>query len=250
MKTKFVFLFLIISISCFSQWEQCPLYGGSVISLAMDSNYIYAGTFQGGIYVSADYGQTWQSRNNGLPKNTNVYSILIRGNDVFIGTNGNIYKSTDHGNNWFPSSSGIPFQSGEGVISIIQKDSLLFISFDSGEFGVYKSIDNGLNWQASNNGFDSIPMIISIIANDSAVFAGSNKGIYKSIDNGNHWFLSNNGLPNSSYLTCFSFLIKDSMIFASIRYGESNINNGVYKSTDGGNYWTISSNGIPYNSYP
>ena len=47
-----------------------------VLSLAVNDNNIFAGTFGGGVFLSTDNGTSWSAVNAGL-KNEYIYSLLL-----------------------------------------------------------------------------------------------------------------------------------------------------------------------------
>ena len=60
MKKLFTLAYFLLSFQIsFSQWEECNngLYGASVLCMAVNGNNIYAGTYNGGIFLSTDNGE-------------------------------------------------------------------------------------------------------------------------------------------------------------------------------------------------
>ena len=61
----------------------------------------------GGIYVTTDYGTSWNDFNNGLTTNS-IYSIAVSDNAVFTGTGGSgIFFTMDDAANWVDVSEGL-----------------------------------------------------------------------------------------------------------------------------------------------
>jgi len=69
--------FLAVSVTAHGQWMQCPgPYGGSLNALASDGYGLFAGTYQGGFYVTTNSCANWLQRNNGLSNLTiNVFML-------------------------------------------------------------------------------------------------------------------------------------------------------------------------------
>lgn len=69
-------------------WTQTALSSGSVMAMQTYGNYIIAGTWNNGIYVSSDEGASWIQKNEGL-SGQNIISLAISGNTIFAGTESN-----------------------------------------------------------------------------------------------------------------------------------------------------------------
>ena len=86
--------------------------GKKVLALETDSNYVFAGSlnegsnnnYWGGIFVSSNYGSSWNI-SSGLPNYYTLYSIKNIGSGILAGGN-QIWYSTNNGNNW-TSISGV-----------------------------------------------------------------------------------------------------------------------------------------------
>jgi len=70
-------------------WNAVGLNNLTIHTIKKNGNYIYAGTGNSGIYVSGDNGNSWSSINDGLPNNTEVYSIVFTDNYAVVGTYSN-----------------------------------------------------------------------------------------------------------------------------------------------------------------
>ncbi|MFA5010858.1 MAG: T9SS type A sorting domain-containing protein [Ignavibacteria bacterium] len=69
-------------------WSQTALNNGSVMALQTFGNYIIAGTWSNGVYVSSNDGASWFQKNEGL-NGQNIISLAISGNTIFAGTESN-----------------------------------------------------------------------------------------------------------------------------------------------------------------
>lgn len=102
MTRLFIFLFLANTLSMFSQWE--PSYNGlpnsRVSCMAYNGNYLFAGFYNNGVYLSTDNGNSWSRRNYGLT-DTTVLCLAFQGNNLFAVTSMyRIYFSSDDGASW------------------------------------------------------------------------------------------------------------------------------------------------------
>lgn len=64
-------------------------YGSNttVYALAIQGNYIFAGTVFG-VYYSTNNGNSWTSLNSGLPNGLSIFSLIINNDTIFAGTDG------------------------------------------------------------------------------------------------------------------------------------------------------------------
>ena len=60
---------------------------GMYYSLNVQGNNVFASTSVG-LYVSTNQGTSWTYSNDNLPQSTEVYTTLIKGSDIYIGTYG------------------------------------------------------------------------------------------------------------------------------------------------------------------
>ncbi len=110
-------------------------------SLAINGTKIYAGTteYGGGVFKSINNGANWKLISSGITSNIMVWSLAVKGNYIFAGTNHGMYVSTNDGLSWF-LANGIP---PKDIQTIIISDSSIFAGTLN---GVYLSNDNGANW--------------------------------------------------------------------------------------------------------
>jgi Secretion system C-terminal sorting domain len=111
-------------------------------TLAIKGDKIYAGTENEGVYMSTDNGDNWVSKNNGLI-NKLIWSLGVKGNMVYAGTESGLFLSTDNGDNW----KRIGFIDSL-IEAIYIKDNYIFVS---GYPGVYISPDNGIHWTKNDS---------------------------------------------------------------------------------------------------
>lgn len=162
------------------------------------SNILYIGTSVG-VLRSLDFGNHWNSVNNGLTGNKNIESIAIdpdhpsvlyaSSDMTYIINRPNFFKSSDGGSHWTSIGRGLPID-------------LWFM-------GHYKFSHIIV---APNN-----PDIIYVQANYDFLGIFLTGGIYRSIDGGAHWSLINGKLNRRCFLypisvTAFALDQKDPQI--------------------------------------
>jgi photosystem II stability/assembly factor-like uncharacterized protein len=99
-----------------------------------------------GVYFSDDLGATWTSTN--LP-HIKTYSVAVKENIVFAGTDSAIYKSTDNGASWNRVDSSVTH-----VSALIFNESGSYV-FAGTYNGLLRSSDSGETWEITDKGLNS-----------------------------------------------------------------------------------------------
>jgi ligand-binding sensor domain-containing protein len=193
-------------------WEQLPLHGADIRSLALDSSnsqMIYAGT-DGGVFKSSDGGANWANSSSGITNNHVQCLALDSSNSqmIYAGTYGGVFKSSDGGANWANSSRWLSDRS-VCSLAIDPNNSQTLYAGTGG--GVFKSTDGGDNWAASSGGIINTPYsYVACLAidpnNSQTLYAGTGgaltstyKGqVFKSSDGGANWANSSRWLSDRS----------------------------------------------------
>jgi len=134
-----------------------------VSQLAVSDTNIFAGTYDGGIYLTTNQGINWTQVNNGL-SNTRVYSLAVNGNYIFAGTNSGLFRSTNNGTDWTEVYND-PVNTHVKTLAV--NGNNIFAATDSS--GVFLSTNNGTNWLSINDG---------LLTNNVNSFAVCGKDIY------------------------------------------------------------------------
>ena len=112
----------------------------------MRSN-IFAGTFGGGIFLSANNGSTWTTLSDGISERGMIVQTLkISGGNIFAGTLDGVFLSPNNGISWTSMINGL---SGDGLYVQALALSSNNIFAGTGR-GVYLSTNNGTTWTAEN----------------------------------------------------------------------------------------------------
>jgi len=200
----------------------------SIISLAQSGNNVFAGTFGSGLIISSDTGKVW---NTSSLSSSTIHSIAANGNNIFAGTVDGIYFSSNNGTSWTLRDNGI---SGDLALSFLIKGNNTFAG--TWGTGVFLSTNNGVSWTAVNNGLSYYGGVKSFCATGNYIFTGTNvDGIYRSSDNGSSWNIINKGLDSTNSVTALA--VYGSSIFAGT-------SGGVYISKNNGDNWTEINTGL------
>lgn len=164
-------------------WEKCGLDEKSVFDIATIGTKIFACTvLSGGIYVSTDYGSNWTAKNNGLTS-TVILKLLVKGNNIFAGTDAGVFRSTNSGENWTLVNNGM---TNNYIFALGANSTHVFAGSDNMQGDMFRSSDDGLTWTAINNGLTyKITRVILTVG--SNIYAGTQSGVFFSSNNGDNW---------------------------------------------------------------
>jgi photosystem II stability/assembly factor-like uncharacterized protein len=159
---------------------------------------IFAGTWGGGVFRSADSGRSWTASSSGLP-NGYVSALAVSGTRLFASTDSGVYVSTNTGANWTPANT--PFLS---FSTIFQTDSYLLAGTDN---GVSLSTNNGVDWIFVNSGLSNLS-VSSFAIGGSYLHVGTSSGVWKrplsEMIPTSSWIRQNSGTTNNLRSVCFT----------------------------------------------
>ncbi|MCL4560970.1 MAG: hypothetical protein M1281_10185 [Chloroflexi bacterium] len=148
-----------------STWIATGAGGYSPYDMAIskiDSSRLLFGLSNQGVYLSANYGDSWAPSNSGL-YNVDMNTLLVdpfSPSTLYAGTGAlGVYKSGDNGFTWVPMRDGLPGNTNGSYVSIA---SMAADPAHPGEFyagtngsGIYKTTDGGTSWEWTNVGLSS-----------------------------------------------------------------------------------------------
>jgi len=260
-------LFLLVALVITSrnttaQWENISAGIGNrpVYSLYHNSNYIYAGSSNHGIYLSSDNGTSWspaglnyfnityamtefggylyaacelgvwRTSNNGAYwsytslNNTTMYSLTSNQSRVFVGSHNSGLFYSAGGTGWFIS------QLNTQSVKALAVNGNFLLAGCGNSAGVFISTNNGTNWISSSLNYKSV---YSLALNGNIAFAGTGSGVYYSNDSGYTW--TQTSLNNE---LVYSLAVSGSNVIAGTEL------HGVFVSEDGGVSWTQRNDGL------
>jgi ligand-binding sensor domain-containing protein len=109
---------------------------------------IFAGTFGGGVFRSADGGATWRPISRALP-NDSIRGIVLIDQGLIVATGNGIFRTVDKGKQWTPVNKGL---TNLAIQVLIGSGDEGFYAGTSA--GVFRS-DDGLTWTAVNQGLEA-----------------------------------------------------------------------------------------------
>jgi photosystem II stability/assembly factor-like uncharacterized protein len=228
-----VCLFIITSYNGIqAQWLSTDIFPSAnqgVFSLAASGQNFFAGTHNGGVFLTTNNGGSWNEVNSGLT-NDSVSTLAVMGSNVFAGTyGGGVFLTTNSGTNWTDVNSGL---TSTEIYSFAVSGSNIFTGTNE---GVFLTVNNGTNWTKMSSGLPN-SSVRALAVSESNLYAAVLFSVYLSTNNGTSWTEINSGLPSNT--TIYSLVVSDSNIFAGTDGG------GVYLSTNNGTSWTEANSGL------
>jgi len=232
-------------------WKAIGLGSLGVNALAIDPvnpSTLYAGTESGGVFKSADWGETWSVRNTGLGSLTINALGINRANPSMLhaATAGGLFKSSDGGSSWSPVGPKL----SDPVFRSVASDPVVSTThYAADAVWVAKTVDSGETWTYSTVGGDYVTSLLVDPATPSTLYAGvfhatpTGGGVYKSVDGGLRWRFVSGGIisPTGRYYDVNSLAIDPSgpsVVYAGTSGG------GVFRSMDGGMHWVAANIGL------
>ncbi len=220
---------LIIPVLIFSQdvWEQTNGPYGALIKTTFiaDENQIFAGDWEGNIFISIDNGLSWDKINIGLFDEFHFYETIVSNSagQLFASGTIGIIKSTDNGQNWMKTNMS------EWIYQIVVNSSNHIIASTN---GVYISQNNGDSWEQILEDINIIDIAIDL--NDN-IFAGSYAMFKRSSDNGKTWQDLDLGISSFS-INQIAVNSKGDIFVGVHNYNTTSYD--VYVSKDEGTNWS------------
>ena len=119
-----------------------------VVAIDKDSA-LYAGTFDGGVFLSTDAGKHWRPISRALP-NDSIRGIVTNDKGLFVATGRGVFKSSDQGRQWTPINRGLTELS---VQVLVYSGAGSLYAGTSG--GIFRSDDDGNNWVGISSGLQA-----------------------------------------------------------------------------------------------
>ena len=217
----------------------------------VDENIIYAGTDDGIIQYTRDFGQNWTKvdveKLPGVPKGSFVNDIkadLFDPNTVYVLLDNHkfgdykpyVYKSNDGGKNWKNITEGIP----DGFLCwrLVQDHVDKNLMFLGTEYGIYISVNGGNKWVKFSSGLPTISIRdLAIQKRENDLIAATfGRGFYVLDDYSSLRFISANSLKDN-----LVFTPRKALQYNPIRPGSSSQGSNTYyaKNPDYGAIFTF-----------
>jgi photosystem II stability/assembly factor-like uncharacterized protein len=228
------------------------LEGGRISAFAVDPQHpdtVFAATFEGGVFKSANGAQTWRPLDLG-PGVSRVDTLAIAPGDpktLYAGTGHGVFKTTDGGRSWQATSSDLlgnetaerrEHRSIEGYVytlTVDQSDADIAYA-GTWQNGVFKTEDGGRSWQSIGPKAVAVSTLALNPQDTGTIYAGAlgsytrgGPGVIKSSDSGATWHPV--GLRGTDVATLALDPKHPETVFAGT------LRKGIFKSTNGGASW-------------
>jgi photosystem II stability/assembly factor-like uncharacterized protein len=202
-----------------------PGFGGlclhTIVTDPKNKNDIKIAISTGGVYQSADGGETWGSTNKGvsayfMPDNYPEFGQCVhkiarhpsKKNLYFLQNHHGVYRSRDGARTWDEIENGLPSnfgfgltvsESGSAFIVPLQKDAERFTC--EGKLRVYRTRDEGETWQPltkglpQKNAYEVILRDAVTSVGDKIFFGTKNGKLFASMNDGDSWKMIEGSLP-------------------------------------------------------
>jgi ligand-binding sensor domain-containing protein len=246
----FIALFILLSLCLLScapgtgilaggNWQLSGLQHQHIRVLEVDfsnTQILYAGDTQQGVFVSTDSGQHWTQRSTGMPFPIAIHAFSFdsTGKKLYAATDKGIFVSADTAQHWQSIGSNLPADSYTALAFDANTPHTIYAGTD--QHGVLISTDDGATWSTTARGLPSGDAIngLTFDSIQHQLWAATALGVFRSDDRGVTWRAFDNGLPANSFV--------NTVQVASLSGGAPGLvfagtNHGIYHSPDSGSHW-------------
>jgi photosystem II stability/assembly factor-like uncharacterized protein len=247
------------------------LKGCHISSLIMDpaSALMFAGVHKGPVYTSANLGETWQLRDQGLTQR-DVFSLAstnIGGKvKLYAGTEpAHLFESDDLGQSWreilsfrtLPSLPNWSFPAPPHIahvknITFAPGDpTTIYVSVEQG--GLFMSGDGGITWREFRGFYEDVHRVVIRPLNPNWLYITGGNGLYQSKDGGETWeHLTDRsmrvGYPDPLLLHPYqqeTMFMAGAITAPTFWRKNGTADARIARSRDSGKSWEILNNGLP-----
>jgi photosystem II stability/assembly factor-like uncharacterized protein len=195
------------------------------------------------VYVGCDSStapsiqEVWTNTN--APIDGYVMALISNSSTIMAGSvQTGACRSSDNGKTWLTINNGLSSQENVRALAF---NSTTYFAGTIGN-GILRSTDKGMSWAQINSGLTE-DHILSLVATDSILFAGTNNGAFRSTNSGTTWTAINDGFPLGEHTVVSCLATAGLSLFAG-----TGLTPYFYRSTNNGTSWISSSNGLSKNT--
>ncbi len=229
---------------------------GRITSIAydtLDTNIVYAGAAQGGVWKSTDGGLNWRPKSD-YAASLAIGCVTVDPSDpaggksvrILAGTgepnNSDSYYgagmllSTDGGDTWAVRGTATFARAAFSAIAVDPADNQHI--YAATDIGVYESTDEGVNWTQIEPGICFDLVVDWATPGNPELYVGRfGFGVRRSTDGGATWTTLGGGLPASGGRVALARAPSDAnTLYAA--FANVSALTGIFRTTDGGTNWT------------
>ncbi|WP_028978312.1 T9SS type A sorting domain-containing protein [Sporocytophaga myxococcoides] len=260
----------IVSKKDGGEWMTAKLDNGGdkreLSALASDGKHLIAGTVVGGVYLSKDFGNSWEQKSPPVDPSATINNLHINNKGWFAGNYMNTFRSQDSAKTWALAQQGL----ASGTFSYFKSFNDSIWAYSS--VGLYLSLDQGDNWSqflpAASSGlvknskgdilfasgqnllkapypytnWDTVTFSKNLTrleqAGDTMYLGTVGDYLYRSFDGGSTWEKIFKGL-NISNANIYELTV-------SKEYAVTSIENVIYVLRHNNDQWTTFNQGLPF----
>ena len=242
---------------------------------------VFAGMHSGGLFFSADGGETWEPRSNGITID-HVFCLAFahQGDAIalYAGTEpASMFRSDDYGVTWV-EQTGVKETEGRDMWSVpspphlahtktmtvdLRDQKVIYAGVEQGD--LLKTTDGGATWRvldaywhADDWTYRDIHLLVVHPENSAELFMTTGMGLHHSLDAGETWdlIIDNNfriGYPDHLIVSPRdgnTMFMAGAERYPGTWQKSHHANTTVVKSTDRGRTWTDSSTGLSEDRRP
>lgn len=216
--------------------------------MSAKTNEIYATSYGGGIFHSADSGATWDNTNAGLGPNHQFAGVAVHeATGTVIACTFDppkayggfeVYRSTDHAKTWTKSQTGIPLGGTLCFHVAVDEANNRIVAGVGWQKTIYVSTDDGQSWVEKDKGWPDSTISIGLLVDPKGrIWSGTeNSLIWRSADGGDTWTQLASGLTPPKNNVHQIAMDSQGTVFVSRTASDSD--EGISRSTDDGQTFT------------
>lgn len=227
-------------------WTACNngLNERLIRSLAIDPHdprMLYAGTWNGKVYISMDGGANWEQRSphsesTDQPPPYEIRSLYVHtfnSQKLYAATYTDVFTSPNRGLNWYPAGSF----TGTLQCMVIHPEQPDILYVGTSAYGIYKSLDGATTWFPLPYDPDDVSALVVPPRAPNTAYAISKGKVYKTEEGGNFW----------RYVDSYREHIMARCLAVNPRNPQEiyvGVQDGLHKSIDGRKSWFKSDAGL------
>ncbi len=178
----------------------------SIASDPEEAGAVYIGVEEGGVYRSADHGETWEGLNEGLYSDVHTITPAPQEGRLYATTGVGFHRSDDSGAHWRHIEEGLD-RSYTVPFAVSERPGRVYTAAaaspppgwgQGANAAIYRSDDSGEHWARLERGlparFDAMVRHM-VVGEGGAIYAAAGSQLFASRDEGESWALVTADLP-------------------------------------------------------